>query len=257
MASPAPTIPEPIVVAHLSINGKDVPVVISHPAVLEGKSIEEVLAWPTLALQISKLQQDPKWDIEKLQIKGIKLFGPVNIGFVFLDWTAKYEGLVKPGACFLRPDAVAVLLEVTIEGEEQDERYIVLKEEVRMAACGPVLEVPAGIINAEGTFAGQAAKELKEETGIEIPAGQMVDLGKVHMSIGGCPEMVVLKLARITVTRKWMTAHHDKEHGVAEENERTKCKFIPVKDMLTRRADGTFLCEDAKFWAAWSRRLTV
>jgi hypothetical protein len=112
MASPAsPAIPEPIVAAHLSINGKDVPVVISHPAVLEGKSIEEVLAWPTLALQISKLQQEPKWDIKQLWIKGIKLFVPSNkIGFVFVDWTAEYESLVKPGACFLRPDAVAVLL---------------------------------------------------------------------------------------------------------------------------------------------------
>lgn len=43
-------------------------------------------------------------------------------------------------------------------------------------------ELPAGMLDGSGNFAGTAAKEIKEETGLEIKEDELVDM--THMAYG-------------------------------------------------------------------------
>lgn len=53
-------------------------------------------------------------------------------------------------------------------------------------------EIPAGMIDEDGNFKGVAAKELEEETGIKIELKELVDLGSIFPSSGGCDEEIFL-----------------------------------------------------------------
>ena len=70
-----------------------------------------------------------------------------------------------PGIVFMRGGAVSILPVL----ECGDERFVLLVRQPRLAvgfAAFP--EIPAGMLDGSGKFSGVAAKELQEETGIEI-----------------------------------------------------------------------------------------
>ena len=51
----------------------------------------------------------------------------------------------------------------------QDEKHVVLTIQPRIAAASLAFpELPAGMVDDSGTFAGAAAKEIKEELGLLI-----------------------------------------------------------------------------------------
>lgn len=83
-----------------------------------------------------------------------------------------------PGFTFIRGDAVAILL--LVNGK------MVLVEEFRVPVGKMMLGAPAGMVDESNHFAGVAAKELKEECGIEIDDSEMRLLGSVYTSPGGC-----------------------------------------------------------------------
>lgn len=61
-----------------------------------------------------------------------------------------------------------------------------------MPAGQYTLECPAGMLDEDGNFIGVAAKELKEETGLEIEEKKLIPLGSIYPSPGGCDEEVIL-----------------------------------------------------------------
>ena len=42
-----------------------------------------------------------------------------------------------------------------------------------------MVEIPAGMLDGESNFVGVAAKELKEETGIEITAEKLINMTRL------------------------------------------------------------------------------
>jgi len=73
-------------------------------------------------------------------------------------------------------------------------------------ACDSRLEIPAGMLDGSGNFAGKAASEMKEETGIVVKDGDMIDLTEmvqggaghkgVWLSPGGSDEFMRFFLYR-------------------------------------------------------------
>jgi ADP-sugar diphosphatase len=80
------------------------------------------------------------------------------------------DGETLPGAVFLRGPSVAMM--VTLQPDDlpedsQDEKHVLLTVQPRIAAGTLALtELPAGMVDDGGNFAGAAAKEIKEELGI-------------------------------------------------------------------------------------------
>jgi hypothetical protein len=123
---------------------------------------------------------------ESIEILNTYMFGK-KIGFLFMNVTGFYvEGEVKkqiPGAVFLRGNSCAVL----VWYRKNDEKYVVLINQFRMAANGYIWEVPAGMMDDDDNNAkGKMFDELYEETGIDVnkSKNKMVQVNTVYSSPG-------------------------------------------------------------------------
>lgn len=85
---------------------------------------------------------------------------------------------------FLRGDAVAILLIVN--------GMLLLTKQFRVPVGQFTIEAPAGMVDESSNFAGVAAKELKEECGIEIHQDEMKYLQDIFISPGGSDEVIHL-----------------------------------------------------------------
>lgn len=129
-----------------------------------------------------------KLNTEEVEVKSITfllifMFGP-NIGFINVDVDAYFKGKKLPGFVFIRGDAVAMLL--LLNGK------LVLTRQFRTPFGDFLLEAPAGMVDEEKNFCGVAAKELKEECGVDISESDMVHLGDLNVSPGGMDEVLYL-----------------------------------------------------------------
>merc|ERR1719356_423863 len=119
---------------------------------------------------------------------------------------ASVDGKPVPGVVFMRGAAVAILVVLKCK----DKRYTVVVRQPRIPVGKDNLpEIPAGMLDGEGNFAGVAAKELKEETGISINQKDLIDMTQLafndtypgmYPSCGGTDEFNRLFLYRDTIT---------------------------------------------------------
>jgi ADP-sugar diphosphatase len=148
------------------------------------------------------------------------------------DCTRKNGGKIH-GITFARGGAVAILLVLNCEGK----KYAVLTKQARLATGKyEFVEVPAGMLDGSGDFAGVAARELEEELGITINAKELTDLTKMagqkkgfFLSPGVCEETIRLLHKEITVTRSEMKEMEGRLGGLAEENEVITLTIMPLK----------------------------
>ncbi len=135
---------------------------------------------------------DESFDVQELHLQSLDMFGP-RVGFLkfrvcFASTIAPslvvfangllcagqtrtmYRERLVPGIVFMRGGAVSVLVVLRCEGR----RYVVLCRQPRVPVGNTAFpEIPAGMLDGSGKFAGVAAKELQEETGIEIGESQV------------------------------------------------------------------------------------
>ena len=122
---------------------------------------------------------------ESIEILNAYMFGK-KVGFLFMNVTGYYvEGEVKkqiPGAVFLRGNSCAVL----VWYRKNDEKYVVLINQFRMAANSCIWEVPAGMMDDDNNAKGKMFDELYEETGIDVnnSKNEMVQVPTVYSSPG-------------------------------------------------------------------------
>jgi len=237
MASPAPTILAPFPIA---INGKEVLILNST------KTLEELLKFKPFADLVTKLNEDPLWDLRTMEIQSIDMFGP-RIGFLKIKVVGHYNNSKTPvpGICFLRGDAVAILPILHCNGG----RYVVCVEQPRMPDGRLKLELPAGMMDGEGNFAGTAAKEMAEETGLTMHESELQDITppsvpKVGPSIGACDEKIKILYWTKEVTPEQLAELEGKTTGNLEEGEVIKVRIIKLEDMFK-------VCDDMKWWAAY------
>jgi ADP-sugar diphosphatase len=169
-------------------------------------------------------------------IQGVDMFNPVKLGFIKFkaSVTRRDNGVSLPGVVFLRGGSVGII--VVLECEETGQKYTLLTKQGRVPIGQELLEIPAGMLDGSGNFGGTAAKELKEETGISISTGDLVNLsdkicsgdpatpGGIYLSPGGCDEFMVL----YAYTKKMPLSEIDKLHGklTGELNEGESIRLV-------------------------------
>ena len=115
-----------------------------------------------------------------------------------------------------------------------------------------------------GTFAGSAAKEIKEELGLDIPEEELTNLTELTIperkkgsegeslpraifpSPGGCDEYIPIFLHQKRVPRPQLKEWTGKLTGLRDEGEKITLKLIPLEDLWWEGA------RDGKTLAAWA-----
>lgn len=119
------------------------------------------------------------------------------------------------------------------------------------------------MLDDSGTFAGGAAKEIAEETGLEIPAEDLTDLTDlalaasssddeerlqqgVYPSPGGCDEFIPIFLWQKRVPREQLKEWQGKLTGLRDHGEKITLMLCPLEKLW--RVGG----RDAKALAGWA-----
>ena len=119
------------------------------------------------------------------------------------------------------------------------------------------------MLDDSGTFSGGAAKEIEQETGLKIPAEDLIDLTElalpksssddeehlqqgVYPSPGGCDEFVPLFLYQKRIPREQLKEWSGKLTGLREHGEKITLKLCRLENVW--REGG----RDAKALAAWA-----
>ena len=162
----------------------------------------------------------------------------------------------------MRGGSIAMLL--VLKSEEGGEEYAVLTIQPRIPAGSlGFVEIPAGMIDDEGTFAGAAAKEIKEEVGIEVEEKEMVDMTKlavegkegeeglqeaVYASPGGSDEFIPIFLVRKSMKKEEIEGLKGKLTGLREHGEKITLKIVKLSEVWREGArDGKTLASLALY----------
>jgi 8-oxo-dGTP pyrophosphatase MutT (NUDIX family) len=140
---------------------------------------------------------------------------------------------------------------------EGEERHVLLTVQPRVAAGSlEFVELPAGMVDEGGSFAGQAAREIWEELGMVIGEGELVSLSElaggggeglaqgVYPSPGACDEYIPIYMHERRVPRAQLGEWTGKLTGLREDGERITLKLVRMKDLWKEGA------RDAKCLAA-------
>ncbi|PMD31211.1 NUDIX family hydrolase-like protein [Hyaloscypha variabilis F] len=244
---------------------------------IDGLSEEELLQFPAFKnwLQTLKsnlaLQSNPSHEYHKspyalrdIKIQAIDRFGK-RIGFLKLVATiTNAEGDFLPGSMFLRGASVGMMILLQpddLPADSQDEKHVLLTVQSRIPAGGlKFVELPAGMVD-RGSFAGTAAKEIKEEIGLEIPEGELLNLSELAIpegeeeetcpramfpSAGGCDEYIPIFLHEKRIPREQLGEWSGRLTGLRDEGEKITLKLVKLDDLWREGA------RDAKALAAWS-----
>ena len=204
--------------------------------------VESIQAQMGIIIQSSKLTKYINGidlsvlDIKKIRIDAVKWFcppksiSPEKLGFLFmeLECISRETGQPVPGVVFLRGGAVAVYIVIEVDGKN----YVVLTEQVRVPCGRKLLEIPAGMLDGSGNFAGVAMKEISEETGLKAPTiDELIVLGEpIIPSGGGCDEFIQLFFWKTTIDKDNLEYMKTKIFGAPEENESIRLVFIPEEE---------------------------
>ena len=142
---------------------------------------------------------------------------------------------VVPGIVLIRGPAVAILIKLIYDGEE----YALLTSQARVASGkSSFLEIPAGMLDDKKNFAGVAATEIKEETGITIEEKDLVLLGeKYYPSVGGSDEHITFYYLEKNIDTSEFEEMKTKIYGETDEGEHIKVKFVKFKDLWKETHD--------------------
>ena len=124
-------------------------------------------------------------------------------------------------------------------------------------------EIPAGMLDDSGTFAGGAAKEIQEETGLSVQQNELIDLTSlalhsskqssgetlqkaVYPSAGGSDEFIPLFLCQKRMPRKDIEELQGKLTGLRDHGEKITLKVVALEDLWKEGL------RDGKTLAAWA-----
>ncbi|KAI7528574.1 NUDIX family hydrolase [Hortaea werneckii] len=211
----------------------------------------------SLALQTSNPSHEfhkAPYKLREIRIQSVDWFGSgekKRLGFVKLQaQITNDEGAYLPGAVFMRGGSLAMLLilqpEDVPEGNDK-EKHVLLTVQPRVAAGAlSFSEVPAGMLDDSGTFAGGAAKEIEEETGLQVKADELLDMTAlamegeqneqqlqkgVYSTAGGCDEFVPIFLYQKRISRKELQDFQGKLTGLRNEGEKITLKVVKLDDL--------------------------
>lgn len=143
-----------------------------------------------------------------------------------------------------------------------NERWVIMTEQPRIPSGSlQFMEIPAGMMDKAKNFAGQAAKEIKEEVGIEVKESELTDMTELALrghkakeklqsamypSPGGCDEAIKIYLWEKEMERQRIENLKGKLTGDRAERENITVRLWEYERLLEVGA------RDAKTLAAWS-----
>ncbi|KAL4753040.1 hypothetical protein BDW72DRAFT_43930 [Aspergillus terricola var. indicus] len=229
----------------------------------------------TLQRSLSR-QKDPSHEfhkdpylLRKIEVQAVDFFQGGRLGFVKLRAEVSNTGGESlPGSVFLRGGSVGVLLLLQphdVPSTEEDDKWAVLTVQPRIPAGSLAFsEIPAGMLDDSGAFAGKAAEEIHEETGLAIPQSELVDMTSlalqsldesedgetlqkaVYPSPGGSDEFIPLFLCDKRMPRKDIEALQGRLTGLRPHGEKITLKIVPLKELWKEGI------RDGKTLAAWA-----
>jgi ADP-sugar diphosphatase len=187
-------------------------------------------------------------EIHSVELQSVDLFGARRVGFIkinsectLVDGDTHHEHRL-PGICFLRGNAVTILVALFCE---DGSTYSLLVDQPRIP-IGQVscLELPAGMIDDEKeTIAGIAIKELEEECGIHIQPRDLTDLTElaefpgIPPSPGGCDEFCRFMYLEKKVTVKELEHMRGRLAGLREHGEYITLRVVSFDDVWKASGD--------------------
>ena len=167
-----------------------------------------------------------------------------------------------PGICFLRGNAVTILVTLFCRSDDQDnvstteQQYALLVEQPRVP-IGQVscLELPAGMMDDESqSVTGIAVQEIREECGIDLDATALVDLTDLALqktavqqghlplaaiphSPGGCDEFCRYFYVEKRVTAEELNAMQGRLQGLRNHGEHIVLRVVPLEQVWSISGD--------------------
>ena len=246
-------------------------------------SKEQLLTFPAFKTWVTALQHSlstqqsashtfhsAPYSLRSINIQSVDFFGGSRVGFLKLKAdVANDRGERLPGSVFLRGGSVGMMLILQpddVPTRSETEKQVILTLQPRIpAGTLSFPELPAGMLDDSGTFSGGAAKEIAEETGLEIPAGDLIDMTEltlpapssdseyeehlqrgVYPSPGGCDEFIPIFLWQKRIPREQMKEWEGKLTGLRDHGEKITLMLCPLEKVW--RVGG----RDAKVLAAWA-----
>ncbi|KAL4943394.1 hypothetical protein BDV06DRAFT_221233 [Aspergillus oleicola] len=212
-----------------------------------------------------EFHKDP-YVLRKIDVQAVDFFGGGRLGFVKLKADVSSGGGESlPGSVFLRGGSVGMLLLLQpddVPKSSEDDKWAVLTVQPRIPAGSLAFsEIPAGMLDDSGAFAGKAAEEIKEETGLEISQSELLDMTSlalgdqadgetlqqaVYPSPGGSDEFIPLFLCDKRMPRKDIEALQGKLTGLRQHGEKITLKTVQLRDLWKEGI------RDGKTLAAWA-----
>lgn len=226
--------------------------VVAEHAHLDPK-LEAICQSPKFVSWIANLIQENQISMQEFHVTDVDFFGPVNplkLGFVkgFGIASNSITGDPIPAIAFIRGDAVAVLIIVNVV--ETGQKYVLMCKQLRFPCGAAKIEACAGMIDADATVIGVVFSEVREETGFIMVESDLISLGKITPSAGGCDEAIHLYAWETTITQE---EFREKERRVFGEGayEKIKLIFYPYDEF----DDIVDEIGDAKAECCWRRYL--
>jgi len=132
----------------------------------------------------------------------------------------------------LRGHFVSVLTCFT--SAETGKQYLLMVKQHRIANGAVSYEHPAGMCDSEANPLAVAVKEVKEETGLEINASQLVQLNEdlLFTSAGLLDEGGYFFYCELTLPDAEIDKFRDKKSGAVGENEHINTHICPIDEAL-------------------------
>ncbi|GAM36108.1 NUDIX family hydrolase [Talaromyces pinophilus] len=229
----------------------------------------------SLAEQTSSTHEFYKspYKLRKIDIQAVDYFGGGRLGFIKMKADVSNDsGESLPGSILLRGGSVAMLLILQpddVQSTSEKDKYVIMTVQPRIpAGTLKFAEIPAGMLDNSGTFAGGAAKEIHEETGLLIPQDELVDMTAlasaalknqnssseheemlqkaVYPSPGGSDEFIPIFLCQKRMPRKEIEAMQGRLTGNRNEKEKITLKIVRLEDLWKEGL------RDGKTLAAWA-----
>lgn len=177
-----------------------------------------------------------KFQIRSVHFQSVDMFGS-RVGFIkFKADVVDASGKFIPGIVFMRGGSVGILAVLICNGR----KYSVMTVQPRLPTGRfDFCEIPAGMLDGSGNFAGVAAKELDEELGIKISQNDLIDLSGlagfsdgVYLSPGASDETLRFFAFTQEVTEEEMAAMNGRCIGLISEGEQITLRIMPLEQLL-------------------------
>ncbi|CAG5016794.1 hypothetical protein DYBT9275_05637 [Dyadobacter sp. CECT 9275] len=155
--------------------------------------------------------------------------GDVLFSLVYTDASTP-EGYKIPPICFIKGEVVCVL--ICFIDIETREKFLLLVQQRRICDGSLTFEHPAGMLDSESDAAAVAAREVWEETGIEIAKESLIQLGKepCYPSTGTSDEAMYFFYCEIELTGEEIRGYHNQAQGLLSDHEYINTYVAPFAE---------------------------